>query len=114
MSTTSTQLMRVKARLDELDLSSGVFAKACGISASTLSTALRGGTTLSGPLEAKLAEHSLRLVEVAAAIRPLALPSHADMLKEILEHVQQHPDSIAELGAAVRNVFKNSSDSTVD
>ena len=110
MGTASVQLMRVKTRLDELDLSYGVFAKACGVSVSTFSTALRGATTLSGPLEAKLAEHSRRLTEFAAVIRPLALPSHADLLKEILEHLEQHPNSIAELGATIRGVFGGSID----
>jgi hypothetical protein len=102
---TSTQLTRVRQRLDDLNLAASTFAKACGISAATLSTVMSGGTNLSGPLEARLAENSVALVELSDAIAPLALPKHADGLRLLLEHVKKNPDSIAELRTAISKVF---------
>ena len=106
--TISTQTARIQTRLQEVGIPAGIFAKACGVSASTFSTALRGQTQLSGPLEARLAERSVLLVELAAALRPFSLPDHAEDLKGILDYVAEHPDAIAALGVAISGVFNSS------
>jgi hypothetical protein len=112
MSTASTQLARVKMRLDDLNLASSTFAKACGISPALLSTALRGGVNISGPVEARLAEASMRLVEIAAIITPLALPDHADGLRLLLENFQ--PEHSAALRAAISLTFNSSGSDAIE
>jgi len=108
VSTTSTQLNRIRQRLDDLDLAVGTFARACGFSPSALSQAMRGSMNLTGESEAALATASARLTEIAVAIRPLSLPPNADDLRVILEHVAAYPDSIGELGASINKVFNSS------
>lgn len=88
--TTSTQLNRIRQRLDDMNLAVGTFARACGFSPSALSQAMRGGMGLTGPSEAKLAEASALLYDVSLAIYPLALPGNAHDLQMILEQVKEN------------------------
>jgi hypothetical protein len=101
----STQITRVQQRINELGLPASTFAKVCGITPSAFSQAVRGVINLSGPVEKKLADASVRLTQIENAIRPLALPVHADLLKQILEHVEKNPESVAALGTVIRGVF---------
>jgi hypothetical protein len=101
----STQIVRVQQRITDLGLPASTFARVCGLTPSALSQAMRGVIQLSGPVEKKLADASVRLTQIENAIRPLALPVHADMLKQILEHVEKNPESVAALGTVIRGIF---------
>ena len=113
MNAPSTQISRVKQRIEDLGLSGSVFARVCGITPSAFSQAQRGIIQLSGPVEKTLADASVRLTEISAAIRPLSLPEAAHDLKMILDYVAQHPDAIEALGAAVSGIFNNGSGNDV-
>ncbi len=83
----SVTLARIDENVRTAGLSRGNFALICGLKPSTLSAAYNSIVNLGGPREAELLTISFRLVELREACKPFALPSDANMVRQLVERV---------------------------
>ncbi len=77
----------------------------CNINPGTLSNSLRGLTRISAETELALAETSLALQEIAAAVAPFQLPNDANLLSRLLEHVHESGITAEQIREHVSAIF---------
>jgi len=98
--------VRTKSRLESLrPISAGTLAALCGINPATLSNGLRGITRIAAETERALAETSLALQEIAAAVAPFLLPNDAALLSLLLEHVRENGLTAEQIREHVAAIF---------
>lgn len=103
----SVTLARIDENVRAAGISRAAFAIVCGVKPSTLSAAYNSIVNLSGPREAELLTASYRLVELRAACEPFALPSNANMVRVLVEKIQDGrltPEKIREIVSSLFEV----------
>jgi hypothetical protein len=105
----TTTMARVKTRTDALKLSMKMPARNIAliaeISPAVFSNGLLGTTYLGSEVEMKLSEITLKLMELEDAVRPLALPTDPDRLRQILNYVNENKIAAEDIRAAVHSLF---------
>src|SRR6266513_1084833 len=84
----SVALARIDENVKAAGISRAAFAIVCGVKPTTLSAAFNSIINLGGPREAELLTASYRLVEIHAACQPFALPPNANMVRVLVEKLQ--------------------------
>jgi hypothetical protein len=97
----STVLMRVKANLEAAGISFAAFAKLANIPESSLRTAMQGKLYFGAVKEARLLTLSVRVAELAEALKPLGISKgEVESLKVLLDS-EKSPDEVRQYVAGL-------------
>jgi len=102
----SVTLARIDENLRAARVSRATFAVVVRVKPSTLSAAYNSIINLGGPREAELLTASYRLVELRAACEPFALPPNANMVRVLVEKIQDGRLSAEEIREVVSRLFE--------
>src|SRR6266852_1587802 len=102
----SVTLARIDENLRAAGVSRGVFAIICGLKHSTLSAAYQSVVNLGGPREDELLTVSHRLLDLSTSLEPFALPSNADMVRVLVEKLQDGRLTKDEIREKVSSLFE--------
>jgi len=97
-------------RIDENRITAGLsranLALVCGVKPSTLAAAHNGIVNLGGHREAELLTVSFRLVELREACKPFALPSDANMVRQLVERVMGGEVTMEQIRERISSLFE--------
>jgi len=102
----SVTLARIDENVRAAGISRAAFAIVCGVKPSTLSAAYNSIVNLGGPREAELLTASYRLVELRSACEPFALPSNANMVRVLVNRLQDGTLSVEAIREMVSSLFE--------
>ena len=102
----SVTLARIDENVRAAGISRAAFAIVCGVKPSTLSAAYNSIVNLGGPREAELLTASYRLVELRAACEPFALPPNANMVRVLVERLQDGTLTTERIRQMVSSLFE--------
>jgi hypothetical protein len=103
----SVTLARIDENLRAAGISRAAFATICDLKASTLSAAFQSIVNLGGAREAEMLTVSYRLAELRTACEPFTLPPNANMVRVLVNRLQDGTLTQEKIRAAVSSLFEN-------